>query len=91
VNANLGVEIPEPVGRGEVVEERVWLRLRAGRGARSPGGERVVVVVNSHQLLHFLRRPACLLSRGFGSALEQQQHHLQWRGAAPRGRHDARL
>jgi len=56
VNANLGVEIPEPVGRGEVVEERV--RLRAGRGARCPRGERVVVVVNSHQLLHFLRRPA---------------------------------
>jgi hypothetical protein len=29
----------------------------AGRsGARSPRGERVVVMVNSHQLLHFLRR-----------------------------------
>jgi hypothetical protein len=34
----------------------VRLRLRAGRGARSPRGERVVVMVNSHQLLHFLRR-----------------------------------
>jgi hypothetical protein len=27
-----------------------------GSGARSPRGERVVVMVNSHQLLHFLRR-----------------------------------
>jgi hypothetical protein len=34
----------------------VRLRLRAGRGARSPRGERVVLMVNSHQRLHFLRR-----------------------------------
>jgi hypothetical protein len=56
VIVNLGVEIPEPVGR-EMVEERVWvwLRLRAGRGARSPRGEQAVVMVNSHQLLHFLQ------------------------------------
>jgi hypothetical protein len=57
VIVNLGVEILEPVGR-EMVEEWVRLRLRqrAGRGARSPRGERVVVMVNSYQLLHFLWR-----------------------------------
>ena len=59
---NLGLGIPEPVGR-EVVEER----LRAGRGARGPRGEGVVVViVNPHQLLHLLRRSASRFPGGLG-------------------------
>jgi hypothetical protein len=64
---NPGLEIPEAVGR-EVVEERLRLRLRAGRGARGPRGEgvMVVVIVNSHQLLHFLRRSASRFPGGWG-------------------------